>query len=278
MAVALPVGVGIGLKTAYVGAVLETPTDALAFVEVHAENYLVAGGPFHRHLQAVRARMPLSLHGVGLSLGGREPLDRQHLADLRGLIDRYQPAQFSEHLAWSTHKGLYLPDLLPLAYNDSTLATVCAHVDQAQEALGLRLLLENPATYIAFEASEHAEADFLSEVVRRTGCGLLLDVSNAVVSCTNHQRDLHRYLQALPLHAVGHIHLAGYASEQDSLGDTLLIDSHDAPIADQVWQAYAWVLARTGALPTLIERDQHLPPFAWLMQEVQTAQTCLAAL
>jgi uncharacterized protein (UPF0276 family) len=243
---------------------------------VHAENYLVDGGPFHRHLSAVRNKMALSLHGVSLSLGGSQDLDSEHLADLRQLIDRYQPAQFSEHLAWSTHEGHYLPDLLPLAYNDDTLARVCAHVDQAQEALGICLLLENPATYIAFEASEHAEADFLSEVVRQTGCGLLLDVSNAVVSCTNHQRDLHRYLQALPLHAVGQIHLAGFATEQDSLGNVLLIDSHDAPIASEVWQAYEWVLARLGAVPTLIERDQDLPPFHTLMQEIRAAQGLLS--
>ena len=190
---ALPCGLGIGLKTVYVDAVLSAAPGNLDFVEVHAENYLVDGGPFHRHLSAVRNKMALSLHGVSLSLGGSQDLDSQHLADLRQLIDRYQPAQFSEHLAWSTHEGHYLPDLLPLAYNDDTLARVCAHVDQAQEALGICLLLENPATYIAFEASEHAEADFLSEVVCQTGCGLLLDISNAVVSCTNHQRDLHRY-------------------------------------------------------------------------------------
>jgi uncharacterized protein (UPF0276 family) len=269
---ALPCGLGIGLKTVYVDAVLSAAPGSLDFVEVHAENYLVDGGPFHRHLSAVRNKMALSLHGVSLSLGGSQDLDIQHLADLRQLIDRYQPAQFSEHLAWSTHEGHYLPDLLPLAYNDDTLTRVCAHVGQAQEALGIRLLLENPATYIAFEASEHAEADFLSEVVRQTGCGLLLDVSNAVVSCTNHQRDLYSYLQALPLHAVGQIHLAGYATEQDSLGDTLLIDSHDAPIAPVVWQAYEWVLAKIGAVPTLIERDQDLPPFHTLMQEVKAAQ------
>ena len=239
-------------------------------------NYLVEGGPFHRHLSAVRDKLALSLHGVSLSLGGEQDLDKQHLADLRRLVDRYQPAQFSEHLAWSTHGSHYLPDLLPLAYNDATLARVCSHVNQTQEALGLRLLLENPATYIAFEASEHAEADFLSEVVRQTGCGLLLDVSNAVVSCTNHQRDLHRYLEALPLHAVGQVHLAGFACEQDSLGDTLLIDSHDAAIAPVVWQAYEWVLAHTGALPTLIERDQNLPPFNTLMHDVHQAQTLLA--
>lgn len=272
----LPRGLGIGLKTAYIDSVLHAAPGSLDFVEVHAENYLVDGGPFHRHLSAVRAQMPLSLHGVSLSLGGAQDLDRQHLAHLRGLVDRYQPAQFSEHLAWSTHGSHYLPDLLPLAYNDDTLARVCAHVNQAQDSLGLRLLLENPATYIAFEASEHAEADFLSEVVRQTGCGLLLDVSNAVVSCTNHQRDLHRYLQALPLNAVGQIHLAGFATEQDSLGETLLIDSHDAAIAPVVWQAYEWVLAHTGAVPTLIERDQDLPPFKALMHEVQQAQTLLA--
>jgi uncharacterized protein (UPF0276 family) len=274
---ALPSDVGIGLKTAYLDAVLGAAAGTLGFVEVHAENYLVDGGPFHRHLSAVRERLPLSLHGVSLSLGGAQDLDSAHLAALRQLIQCYQPAQFSEHLAWSTHDGHYLPDLLPLAYNDATLARVCAHVDRAQEALGVRLQLENPATYVAFEASEHAEADFLSALVRRTGCGLLLDVSNAVVSCTNHQRDLYRYLRALPLHAVGQIHLAGFAREADSTGAALLIDSHDAPIDDAVWAAYAWVLRHTGAVATLIERDQHLPTFHTLLQEVQTARTCLAA-
>jgi hypothetical protein len=217
----------------------------------------------------------LSLHGVSLSLGGSQDLDKQHLAHLRQLIDRYRPAQFSEHLAWSTHGEHYLPDLLPLAYNDATLARVCAHVDQAQEALGVRLLLENPATYVAFETSEHAEADFLTAVVRQTGCGLLLDVSNAVVSCTNHQRDLHRYLSELPLDAVGQIHLAGFACDQDSMGEALLIDSHDDAIADEVWSAYAWVLGHTGSVATLIERDQKLPPFHTLLQEVQAAQAML---
>lgn len=273
---ALPVGVGMGLKSAYVDEVLSAPAGALAFVEVHAENYLVDGGPFHRHLSAVRKKMALSLHGVSLSLGGLQDLDRQYLVELRQLIDRYQPAQFSEHLAWSTHGDHYLPDLLPLAYNDATLARVCAHVDQAQDALGVRLLLENPATYVALEASEHAEADFLTAVVRRTGCGLLLDVSNALVSCTNHQRDVRRYLNELPLGAVGQIHLAGYACEQDSKGEVLLIDSHDQAIADAVWEAYAWVLRHTGAVPTLIERDQKLPPFTSLMHEVQAAQVLLA--
>jgi uncharacterized protein (UPF0276 family) len=271
----LPSGVGIGLKTDYLEEVLSAEAGTLGFVEVHAENYLVDGGPFHRHLSAVRELMPLSLHGVSLSLGGSQALDVAHLAHLRQLIERYRPAQFSEHLAWSTHGEHYLPDLLPLAYNDATLARVCAHVDQAQEALGVRLLLENPATYLAFEASEHAEADFLTAVVRQTGCGLLLDVSNAVVSCTNHQRDLHRYLSELPLDAVGQIHLAGFACDQDSMGEALLIDSHDDAIADEVWEAYAWVLRHTGSVATLIERDQKLPPFRTLLHEVQAAQAML---
>jgi len=272
---ALPSGVGIGLKIDYLDSVLSARPGHLDFVEVHAENYLVDGGPFHSHLLTVRERMPLSLHGVSLSLGGAQDLDTRHLADLRQLIERYQPAQFSEHLAWSMHGAYYLPDLLPLAYNDDTLARVCAHVNQAQEALGVRLLLENPATYIAFETSEHAEADFLSAVVRQTGCGLLLDVSNAVVSCTNHQRDLYSYLHALPLDAVGQIHLAGFARDLDSLGEVLLIDSHDEAIDAEVWEAYAWVLRHTGAVATVIERDQKLPPFHTLLQEVKAAQALL---
>jgi len=223
----LPYRAGLGLKTEHFTEVLETRPD-IGFFEVHAENYIVAGGPFHHYLGLIRAQYPLSLHGVGLSIGGEGPLDREHLARLATLIERYQPQSFSEHLAWSSHGPVFLNDLLPLAYDVSTLERVCEHVDQVQSTLKRPMLLENPSTYLQFQRSTLDETDFISEIIRRTGCGLLLDVNNVYVSCINHQRDPLAYIDALPLHAVGEIHLAGFAEDTDSLGDRLLIDDHGA--------------------------------------------------
>ncbi|MCF9009415.1 DUF692 domain-containing protein, partial [Pseudomonas carnis] len=257
----LPYRAGLGLKTEHFTEVLETRPD-IGFFEVHAENYMVAGGPFHHYLGLIRAQYPLSLHGVGLSIGGEAPLDREHLARLATLIERYQPQSFSEHLAWSSHGPVFLNDLLPLAYDACTLERVCEHVDQVQSALKRPMLLENPSTYLQFERSTLDETDFISQIVRRTGCGLLLDVNNVYVSCINHQRDPLAYIDALPLHAVDEIHLAGFAEDTDSLGDRLLIDDHGAPIDNAVWQLYAQVLTRTGAVATLIERDNQVPAFS----------------
>lgn len=271
----LPSRAGLGLKTEHFTEVLETRPD-IGFFEVHAENYMVAGGPFHHYLGLIRAQYPLSLHGVGLSIGGEGPLDREHLARLAALIERYQPQSFSEHLAWSSHGPVFLNDLLPLAYDASTLERVCEHVDQVQSRLKRPMLLENPSTYLQFQRSTLDETDFISEIVRRTGCGLLLDVNNVYVSCINHQRDPLAYIDALPLHAVGEIHLAGFAEDTDSLGDRLLIDDHGAPIDNAVWQLYAQVLARTGAVATLIERDNQVPAFSVLQAEARQAEWYLS--
>lgn len=242
---------------------------------MHAENYMGAGGPPHRQLTALRQDYPLSLHGVGLSLGGPDRPDRDHLARLRALIDRYQPAAFSEHLAWSSHGGDYLNDLLPLPYTATTLQRLCDHIDEVQAALGCRMLLENPSTYILFEQSTLDEPAFLAEIARRTGCGLLLDVNNVFVTCTNHRRDPRDWLAGLPLALVGEIHLGGHAEESLPSGP-LLIDAHGSPVADPVWTLYAEVIAAAGPLPTLIEWDNDLPPFATLLNEAARAAALLA--
>ncbi|KGE65410.1 MULTISPECIES: DUF692 domain-containing protein [Pseudomonas] len=267
----LPRRAGLGLKHEHFLEVLETSPD-IGFFEVHAENYMVAGGPFHHYLGLIREQYPLSLHGVGLSIGGEDPLDREHLARLAALIERYQPHSFSEHLAWSSHGPVFLNDLLPLAYDSATLQRVCEHVDQVQSTLKRPMLLENPSTYLQFQRSTLDETNFISEVIRRTGCGLLLDVNNVYVSCINHQRDPLAYLDALPLHAVGEIHLAGFAEDTDSLGDRLLIDDHGAPIDNAVWQLYEKVLTQVGSVATLIERDNQVPAFSVLLAEAQQAE------
>ncbi|MGF6220373.1 MNIO family bufferin maturase [Pseudomonas frederiksbergensis] len=270
----LPPRSGLGLKTEHFREVLGAQPD-IGFFEVHAENYMVAGGPFHHFLGLIREQYPLSLHGVGLSIGAEGPLDSQHLQRLAALIERYQPQSFSEHLAWSSHGPVFLNDLLPLAYDAPTLNRVCEHIDQVQSTLKRPMLLENPATYLAFQRSTIDEADFISEVIRRTGCGLLLDVNNVYVSCINHQRDPLAYIDALPLHAVGEIHLAGFAEDTDSLGDRLLIDDHGAPIDNAVWVLYRQVLERVGPIATLIERDNQLPAFSVLHAEARQADELL---
>ncbi|VVO56510.1 hypothetical protein PS896_00570 [Pseudomonas fluorescens] len=270
----LPPRAGLGLKTGHFREVLDSRPD-IGFFEVHAENYMVDGGPFHHFLGLIRERYPLSLHGVGLSIGAEGPLDTLHLKRLAELMERYQPHSFSEHLAWSSHGPVFLNDLLPLAYDTPTLNRVCEHIDQVQNTLKRPMLLENPATYLAFQHSTLDEADFIAEVIRRSGCGLLLDVNNVYVSCVNHQRDPLTYLDALPLHAVGEIHLAGFAEDSDSLGDRLLIDDHGAPIDRAVWNLYRQTLKRIGSIATLIERDNQVPAFAVLLAEAQHADTLL---
>ncbi|MET4712347.1 MULTISPECIES: DUF692 domain-containing protein [Pseudomonas] len=271
----LPLRAGLGLKSEHFIEVLETRPD-IGFFEVHAENFMVAGGPFHHYLGLIREHYPLSLHGVGLSIGGEGPLNCAHLARLATLIERYQPQSFSEHLAWSSHGPVFLNDLLPLAYDNATLNRVCAHIDQVQSTLKRPMLLENPSTYLLFQRSTLDETDFISEVIRRTGCGLLLDVNNVYVSCINHQRDPLAYIDALPLQAAGEIHLAGFAEDIDNLGDRLLIDDHGAPIDNAVWQLYEQVLERTGPVATLIERDNQVPAFNVLQAEAQQAERHLS--
>lgn len=269
----LPPDAGIGFKALHYEAILEE-RPALGFLEVHAENYMGAGGPSHARLARLRADYALSVHGVGLSIGGAGPLDEAHLARVKAVCDRYEPESFSEHLAWSTHEGAYLNDLLPLPYTDETLARVCDHIDQVQERLGRRLLLENPSTYLAFAASTWEETAFLAEIARRTGCGLLLDVNNVFVSATNHGTSPQAYLDAFPLGAVGEIHLGGHAEEEIE-GAPFLIDAHGTPVADPVWTLFEAVVARTGPLPTLIEWDNDVPDFPVLHAEAARARSVL---
>lgn len=273
----LPVRGGVGLKPEHFRDVLASSPD-VGFFEVHAENYMVDGGPFHHYLSRIRENHCLSIHGVGLSIGGEPPLDDEHLGRLALLLDRYQPESFSEHLAWASHGGTFLNDLLPLPYSAGTLTRVCARIGQVQDRLKRPMLLENPATYLEFAASTMPETEFIAEVVKRTGCGLLLDVNNVYVSCVNHHRDPHAFIRALPLYAVAQIHLAGFAHDTDAAGDPLLIDSHGAPVAQAVWDLYAFALELLGPTPTLIERDNDIPAFPVLHAEAQQAEAIMAGM
>ncbi|KQZ55500.1 hypothetical protein ASD63_26580 [Ensifer sp. Root558] len=247
------------------------------FFEIHAENYMGAGGPPHAALARIRQDFPVSLHGVCMSIGGPQPLDRAHLGRFKALVDRYEPALVSEHLAWSTHETTFYNDLLPLPYTEATVARVSDHIDEVQDAIGRRLLLENPSTYVTFQDSTMSETVFIRELVKRTGCGLLLDINNVFVSATNQGYSALAYLDDFPLEHVGEIHLAGHAEQQDDEGDLLLIDSHDGPVADAVWKLYDIVIARVGAIPTLIEWDSAIPDWPVLKREATAAQTILDA-
>lgn len=265
-----PQRAGVGLKPEHYRAILECEPE-IGFFEVHAENYMGAGGPPQRYLEAVRARYPLSLHGVALSIGADRDLDRDHLRRLRDLCGRYEPMLFSEHLAWSSHGTSYLNDLLPVPYTDETLARVCGHVDEVQETLGRRMLLENPATYVSFLHSTIPETEFLAAVAARTGCGLLLDVNNVYVSAVNHDFDAYAYLGAFPAAAVAEIHLAGFAENEDSAGRRLLIDDHGSSVRQAVWDLYAFAVGRVGPVPTLVEWDNDVPDWTTLHAEAGRA-------
>ena len=265
---------GTSFKHEHLAAILADGPQR-GFFEVHAENYMGAGGPPHRALEAVRRDHPLSLHGVCMSIGGPQPLDQAHLQRFRDLVRRYEPALVSEHLAWSTHERVYFNDLLPLPYTEATLATVCDHIDEVQEAIGRPLLLENPSTYVLFREQTMSETEFIRAVARRTGCGLLLDVNNVFVSATNHGFSPRGYLSDFPLGLVGEIHLAGHAEQSDDEGDLLLIDSHDGPVADAVWKLFEIVVQRCGRVPTLIEWDSSIPEWPVLKAEAALAQSIL---
>src|ERR1700761_1135931 len=273
---ALPIGglAGTSFKHQHL-AEIRAEGSGRGFFEVHAENYMGAGGPPHRALEAVRRDFPISLHGVCMSIGGEGPLDNAHLARFRGLVERYEPALVSEHLAWSTHETTYFNDLLPLPYTQATLAHVCAHIDEVQDAIGRRILIENPSTYVAFASSTMSETDFIRAIVERTGCGLLLDVNNVFVSATNHGYAALDYLLGFPLAQVGEIHLAGHAEQCDDEGDLLLIDSHDGPVADAVWKLYDIMIDRRGQIPTLVEWDSELPTWHVLKSEAMAAKAIL---
>lgn len=267
---------GVGLKAQHYHDVLNTRPD-IGFFEVHAENYMGAGGPPHRYLLAVRELYPLSLHGVGLSIGADRPLDKDHLRRIAELIERYSPFLFSEHLAWSSQESGFLNDLLPLPYTAEALARVADHIDEVQETLGRQMLLENPATYLAFSESIYSEIDFIAEVKRRTGCGLLLDLNNVQVASVNHQWDPFAYIDAYPLEAVQEIHVAGFARDSDEMNRPLLVDTHDRSVDDAVWALFAHVISRVGPVPTAVEWDANVPTWPVLKAEADRCTALLVA-
>jgi uncharacterized protein (UPF0276 family) len=271
----LPARPGVGFKPAHFHDIIAA-AQPIGFFEVHAENYMGAGGRPHAQLAALRERYALSVHGVGLSIGSMQPLDGDHLARLKVLCDRYAPESFSEHLAWSSHDGIYFHDLLPLPYTRQTLARVAEHIDEVQMALGREMLLENPSSYVSLTESAIPEVDFLGEVSERTGCALLLDVNNVFVSAQNHGIEPLLYLESFPLDRVKEIHLGGHDEGVDDAGAPLLIDSHGSPIATAVWALYAQVVARAGAIPTLIEWDNNVPEWRTLCGEAIAAHDILA--
>ena len=272
----VPPRAGVGLKAEHYRTIIETLPD-IGFFEVHAENYMGAGGPPHRYLAAIREHYPLSLHGVGLSIGADRRLDAEHLRRLKDLIGRYAPGLFSEHLAWSSHDAGFLNDLLSVPYTAETLARVSEHIDQVQEFLGRQMLLENPSTYLAFAESTYSELDFIAEVVRRTGCGLLLDVNNVHVASTNQQWDPVAYIDAYPLAHVQEIHLAGYTREADDKERPLLIDTHDRLVDELVWDLFAHTVRLIGSVPTLIEWDANVPAWPVLKAEAERAEAIMLA-
>ena len=270
----LPAAPGVGYKAQHFDAVMAAP-GPVKWLEIHAENYMGTGGRPIAQLRALAERFPISVHGVGLSIGAERGLDPDHLNRLKTLVNWVQPASFSEHLAWSTHDADFLNDLLPLPYTEATLARVSAHIDQVQQELGRQMLLENPSTYLAFAESDLAETEFLREIVRRTGCGLLLDVNNVFVSATNQQTDPRSYLADFPLESVGEIHLGGHDEQTDEHGEPLLIDSHAAPVVDPVWTLYSETIAAAGPRPTLIEWDADVPDWPTLTAEATRAERVL---
>lgn len=272
--VTLPVGVGIGLKSDFYQPLLND-TAPIQFLEIHAENYCCDGGAGHYFLSQLTEKYALSIHGVGLSIGADAPLNQTHLARLRRLLDRYPTAQFSEHLAWSSHGDVCFHDLLPVAYTAQTLALVTDHIKQIQDYLGRRMLLENPSTYLSFTASTLREADFIHAIIEETGCGLLLDVNNIYVSAVNHQVAPEELLSGLPLGAVGEIHLAGFAEDRDDIGDRLLIDAHNSPVDAAVWDLYHDVIKMIGPRPTLIEWDNDVPPLTDVLAQAAQAHTIM---
>lgn len=266
---------GIGLKPEHYAAALECPADGMWF-EVHPENYMVEGGPRLDWLAAIGGRHPVALHGVAMSLAADAQPDAAHLARFRTLVDRINPAIVSEHLAWSTWRGAYHPDLLPFPRTDAALARIVENVDRAQQALGRRIAVENPSHYLVIDGHGRNEIEFLADLVRRSGCGLLLDVNNVYVSARNLGFSASEYIDNFPAEPVMEIHLAGHSADPN-LGEDLLIDSHDAPVAPAVWSLFERLIGRIGPHPTLIERDDKLPAFSELMAERDRAHAVLCS-
>lgn len=265
--------VGIGLRAPHVAEIVAT-RPRVGWLEVHTENYL-GGGPAPRVLDRIRREHPVSLHGVGLSLGSGDGLDRAHLARVADLVRRIEPVLVSEHLSWSIAGGAYLNHLLPLPYTEESLALIAGHVTDVQDSLGRPLLVENPSSYLRFHHSPIPEPQFLAELARRTGCSLLCDVNNVFVSCRNFDQDPAAYLDALPASAIGEIHLAGHA-RNEAEGRTILIDDHGSPVSDDVWALYARALERLGPRPTLIEWDTDIPALPVLLDEARRAEAAIA--
>ncbi|WP_170438694.1 MNIO family bufferin maturase [Ruegeria arenilitoris] len=270
----LPAAPGVGYKPQHYAQILDQP-GPVGWLEIHAENYMGDGGRPLAQLRHLSERFPISVHGVGLSIGGEGPLDAEHLVRLKHLVGWLNPASFSEHLAWSTHDSQFLNDLLPLPYTDATLARICDHIDQVQETVGRQMLLENPSSYLAFTESTWSEPDFLREVARRTGCGLLLDVNNVFISATNLNYSPRAYVDAYPLDQVGEIHLGGHDEDQDDHGHPLLIDSHGRAVVDPVWALLDYALDQSGPKPVLIEWDNDVPDWPTLRAEAERAQSAL---
>lgn len=262
----VPAAAGIGLKPTHYRELLDNQPD-LAFLEIHTENYMGAGGPPHHYLEALADIYPLSFHGVGASLGGADPLDPLHLARWRELVDRYEPALISEHVAWTGHAGLALHDLLPVPYTAEALNLLCEHIDAMQIALDRQILIENPSRYLDFVQSEMTETEFLVEAARRTGCRLLLDINNVYVSACNQDEDARAYLAEIPGELVAEIHLAGHAVRNTDSGHELRIDDHGSRVCTDVWRLYAETIERIGARPTLIEWDTNVPALDELLDE-----------
>ena len=270
-----PQKAGAGFKPEHLYDILEDARK-VGFFEVHAENYMGKGGAPHATLERLRQDYPIFVHGVGLSIGGDQPLNADHLARFKAVVERYEPQIVSEHLAWSTHDNSYYNDLLPVPYTKPVLDRVISHIHQVQDALGRKMLLENPSTYVAFEVSTMTETDFIREIAQRTGCGLLLDINNVFISATNHNYSAARYLSDFPIEKVQEIHLAGHAIEVDDNGAPLLIDAHDRAVSDDVWALYETVIASRGLVPTLIEWDNDVPSWSVLKAEANLADTILS--
>ncbi len=270
----LPNAPGVGFKSRHFDGLMADP-GPVRWIEVHAENYMGDGGRPHAQLRALQQNFALSVHGVGLSIGGEGALDRDHLARLKTLCDRTQPASFSEHLAWSTHGMEYLNDLLPLPYTEETLARVAVHINQVQDVLGRQMLLENPSSYLVFAESDLSETDFLTEIIGRTSCGLLLDVNNVFISATNLGLSPQDYIDAFPTDHVGEIHVGGHDDDTDDHGAPLLIDSHGKPVVDPVWELLSYTLNQTGPKPVLVEWDNDVPDWPTLRAEATRAAEVL---
>ena len=271
----LPACAGVGFKAEHADEILGGKA-SVGWFEIHPENYMVAGGPRLAMLADVCAQYPVSMHGVGLSLGGGDPLDARHLADLKRLVDRFNPAMVSEHIAWSSHEGLYMADLLPTPMTKTSLDHLVAAIDTVQSHIARRILIENPTSYLPLPQNSISELDFITEAARRSGCGLLIDVNNIYISAHNLGFNAEAFVDGIPADLVGEVHLAGHerdANDQDSI----LIDTHSRPVADPVWALFDRLIARIGPKPTLIEWDNDVPSWPVLQHEAALADTRLNA-